>query len=775
MAVKYDAIHTNSPVRTGEAMNARETSTFPKRITKRDGKVVAFDAGKITHAILAAAEATSEFGEPEAERLTGIVVSILAKANGKSVPSVEQVQDIVEQVLMAASHYQTAKAYILYRERRAGLRAARQVIGVEDDLGMSVNALKAMASRYLTRDERGNVIETPRQAVERVARAVAVVEKRERKRWERAFTEMIASMKFIPAGCYFRGAGRKRGLLANCFVLPVEDDMGAIFDAVRWTALIHQAGGGTGYNFSRLRPKGDRVAGGGFASGPVSFMKAFDAATEIVMLGGRHRGANMGILNADHPDIFEFIACKTHEGEIANFNISVGATDRFMEAVHADRDWKLVNPRTGALVQSLGARKIFDQAVALAWKTGDPGMIYLDRINRNNPLMQALGPIEATNVCGEQPLHPFDVCNLGSLNLARFVVSGGNGKAKLRVGWEALERTTRLAVRFLDDGIDASEYPIPQIAKMAHDVRRIGLGVMGWAELLLRLRIRYDSEAAVRLAARIMKFIQEVGWDESARLAREKGVFRLWKESRFVKRHPVLGARGARVRNVAITTIAPTGTISMLADTSSGIEPIYALAYVKNVVDQYGLTYTNTLFEQALREAWGESERQQVEVTLTEVSKSGSVAHLAGVPAWIKEVFRTAHDISPEWHVRMQAAFQQYTDNAVSKTINFPESATIEDIERAYFLAWETNCKGITIYRDRSKQIQILATEQKGVREKEVRIQSKLAVLPLAVREQVGGIPGKRDEEACPECGGTMYFAEGCSTCTQCGYSKCEV
>lgn len=747
-----------------------------KKIKKRDGRIVDLDAGNITAVISKAGKATGEFGMKEAKRLADIVMSILEKANGEVTPTVEQVQDIVEQVLMAASYYQTAKAYILYRKERADLRAARQVIGVEDDLGMPMNALKAMARRYLLKDEQGNVIESPRQAVERVARTVASSEKRKKKGWEGRFAEMIGTFAFVPAGCYFRGAGRKRGLLANCFVLPVEDDMGAIFDAVKWTALIHQSGGGTGYNFSRLRPKGDIVGGGGFASGPVSFMKAFDAATEIVMLGGRHRGANMGILNADHPDIFEFIACKTQEGEIANFNISLGASDAFMKAVEGDREWNLINPRTGDVVQTIGARTIFDQAVALAWKTGDPGMIYLDAINRNNPLLAALGPIEATNVCGEQPLHPFDVCNLGSLNLSRFVTSGGNGQVKPRVDWEELERVMRLAVRFLDDGIDASEYPIPQIKNMAHRVRRIGLGVMGWADMLLKLRIRYDSERAVRLASRVMKFIQEVGWDESAKLAREKGGFPLWKQSGFARRHPVLGRRGrksARVRNIAITTIAPTGTISMLADCSSGIEPVFALAYVKNVVDQHGLTYTNTLFEQALDEAFGDGERPQIDAVLHEVSKTGSVDHVEGVPSWIKEVFRTAHDIPPDWHVRMQAAFQKYTDNAVSKTINFPESATIEDVERAYMFARDTGCKGITIYRDKSKAVQILNTV--AAEKREVKIQSKLSVVPLALRAREGNPTEETQDVICPECGGAMYFAEGCSTCQQCGYSKCEV
>jgi len=766
-----------------------------KQIKKRDGRVVEFDPGKITTAIGKASAATGEFGEQEAKRLTNIVVELLRRTNGptsppaggfggarKTIPTVEQVQDIVEQVLMAASHYKTAKAYILYRQRRAELRAARKVIGVEDDLGMSVNALKAMARRYLLKDTEGNVVETPRQAVERVARAVALSEKRNRKSWEQRFSEMMGNFSFVPGGCYFRGAGQKRGLLANCFVLPVEDDMGAIFDAVKWTALIHQAGGGTGYNFSKLRPNGDQVGGGGFASGPVSFMKAFDAATEIVMLGGRHRGANMGILNCDHPDIFEFITCKMQEGEISNFNISVGVSDRFMAAVEKDEEWELINPRTGQVVTKTKARTVFDQAVALAWKTGDPGMIYLDAINRNNPLLAGLGPIQATNVCGEQPLHPFDVCNLGSINLGMFVklavssqqsaVSGEKlrKKPEAMIDWGKLEDTVCLAMRFLDDGVDTSYYPLTQISEMAHKLRRIGLGVMGWADMLINLGVRYDSEEGVRLAAKVMEFIQKAGWEESARTAREKGVFPLWKESSFVKFHPILGKKG-RVRNIAVTTIAPTGTISMIADCNSGIEPIFALSYIKDVVDQEGLSYTNTSFEQALTDTLGKGERLAIEPVLHEVSKTGSVAAVGGVPHWIKEVFRTAHDISPEWHVRMQSAFQRYTDNAVSKTVNFPQSATIEDVERAYRLAWKLGCKGITIYRDKSKSVQILDTE----RARDVRIQSKLSLSPLAARAAIFKGTEEMVQGRCPECGGQMAFSEGCSKCQQCSYSVCEV
>ncbi len=732
-----------------------------KQIKKRDGRVVAFEAEKIVRVILLAGEATGEFGKKEAKRLAGIGVTLLEKSNGKHIPGVEQIQDIVEQVLMAAGHYSTAKAFILYRERRAKERVARQVMGVTDDVGMSMNALKVMARRYLLKDGEGRVIETPKQALERVARTVAMVEKKNRKEWQEKFGEMMLKREFMPAGCYFRGAGTKSGMLSNCFVLPVEDSIEGIFEAVKWTAQIHAAGGGTGYNFSHLRPKGDTIGGGGLASGPVNFMRAFDAETSIVMQGGTHRGANMGILNADHPDIMEFITCKTQEGEIANFNISVGATDAFMEAVTGNKSWNLVNPRNGKVVMTVAAKKLFDQMVQLAWKTGDPGMVFLDNLNKDNPLLKSQGPIESTNVCGEVPLYPFEPCNLGSINLARFV--GEN-----KINWERLKEVSRLATRFLDDGVDASKFPLRQITWAARANRRIGVGIMGWAEMLYQLKVRYDSDEAVKLARKVMGFIRKTCHEESERIAGEKGVFPNWKGSEFEK-------QGKKRRNVAVTTIAPTGTISMVTDCSSGIEPVFALSYVKNVVDEAGLTYTNPYFEQALTESLSNGKRGKVGEVLREVVEQGSVQNILGVPKWIKEVYRVAYDIEPAWHVKMQAAFQEFTDNAVSKTINFPVDASAEDIEKAYILAWKLGCKGITVYRDQSKAVQILSTKgptsAKATVGKPV-IQSKLQLEPLSARAATAVI---QETGECPECGAKLTFSEGCVTCSSCGYSHCSV
>lgn len=747
-----------------------------KKIIKRNGNEVGFELAKLVAAIQRAGEQTKEFDATEAKRLAQIVQGIVEKA-GKDTPTVEQVQDIVEQVLMAAGHYGTAKAYILYRAARSQERRVERIIGVQDDLDLNPNQLKVLESRYLLKDEDGKVVETPSELFRRVAKNLAKVEKSEkRKRVEEDFYEVMSRLEFLPAGRTLNNAGTPQSQLANCFVLPITDSMEGIFDSVKYMALVHQTGGGTGFNFSRLRPRGDSVtkSSGGFATGPVSFMKVFDIATRQVMQGGKKRGANMGILNVDHPDIFEFINCKSEKGEIENFNISVGVTDGFMRAVETDGEWQLKNPRNGEVVQTIKARSLMSQLVAQAWRTGDPGLVFLDPINRNNPLLARYDRIDATNPCGEQPLHPFDACNLGSINLAKLIEHKKiqNPKSKITniaiVNWERLEFVVRTGVRMLDDVIDACRYPLPQITETVKANRRIGLGVMGWADMLYQLRIPYDSEQGVALARKTAKFIQEISWDESSKLAKEKGEFPRWGES----------SHKNKVRNVAITTIAPTGSISMLADASSGIEPVFALAYRKNVVSEEGLAYINKYFEQELASSkWadGDYEHKVRDRIVREVAEEGSVANISGVPSEVKEVYRTAHDISPEWHVKMQAAWQKYTDNAVSKTINFPHTATMEEVESAYMLAWKSGCKGITIYRDGSKEWQILsvgsahqqisdsANQQISKSARNQIIQSKIKTETLKER-------GKK----CPECGGKLAIEEGCAKCYGCGYSVCQ-
>lgn len=743
------------------------------RIVKRDGREVAFEVVKLVVAIGKAGVQTKEFDGNEAKRLAGIVVGIVEKT-GKDTPTVEQVQDIVEQVLMAAGHYQTAKAYILYRAARSEERRVERIIGVKDDLDLTPNQLKVLESRYLLKDEEGKVVETPSQLFRRVAKQLAKVEKLYQapnskiQTIENDFYEVMSRLEFLPAGRTLNNAGTPQSQLANCFVLPITDSMEGIFDSVKYMALVHQTGGGTGFNFSRLRPRGDAVtkSSGGFATGPVSFMKVFDIATRQVMQGGKKRGANMGILNVDHPDVLEFINCKSESGEIENFNISVGVTDAFMKAVEADGEWQLKNPRNGEVVQTIKARSLMNQLIAQAWRTGDPGLIFLDPINRNNPLLAKYGQIDATNPCGEQPLHPFDACNLGSINLAKFIetekIPNPNNQIlnKMKINWERLRFVVQTGVRMLDNVIDACRYPLPQITETVRANRRIGLGVMGWADMLYQLRIPYDSERGVALAKKVAKFIQETSWEQSEQLAGEKGAFPRWKDSSFKK----------KVRNVAITTIAPTGSISMLADTSSGIEPVFALAYRKNVVAEEGLSYLNKYFAQELKESrWadGDAEHKVRDRIVREVAEAGSVAHVSGVPEEVRGVYRTAHDITPEWHVQMQAAWQKYTDNAVSKTINFPHSATMEEVESAYMLAWKSGCKGITIYRDGSKEGQILSVgsskQETGISQRKQIIQSKIKTETLKER-------GKK----CPECGGKLAIEEGCAKCYGCGYSVCQ-
>lgn len=1164
-----------------------ENIKLPTQILKRDGRKVKFDPTKITQAIFKAFEASKEFGNEkqnleEAERLTPIAVDLFTHTINSETPTVETMQDVVEQVLMAAGHYQTAKAYIIYRAEHEGQREAKQITGVEDDLGLTINQLKVIESRYLRHDEDGNPTETPKQLFTRVAKAIADNEKTgEKKFWEQKYANIMENFEFVPSGGYLRSAGTKNPMLANCFVLPIEDSMTGIFDSVKWMALIHQKGGGTGFNFTPLRPKGDLVnTSGGFSSGPISFMKVFDAATRQVMQGGFKRGANMGILNVDHPDILDFITCKTEEDEITNFNISVGISDKFMQAVKKDKDFDLINPRNGEVVQSLSARNLYSQIVTLAWRTGDPGVIFLDAINRNNPLLEKLGPMITTNPCitgdtlisteeglfplsllkskkikvatdqrvisqnsevkhfpisafynqgkkqvyrlttksgfqlkgtadhkimttkgfvklkdlkdhkillqpqasgfnqnenlpfkseilslpktwnkqlgqvlgwligdgwlrngdkncrigfvfsqkdknilnllkpfinqiygkeideikrenevfhlsyhsqffvdffqnlgvksvkaeeklvpdsiftapkdsiigflqglfsadgtvgleepkgnyyirltsksekllkgvqllllnfgirssiynrsrearetfsyqnkkgeeknyqsdgilfelniskinlkifldeigfltnkhqekinqlknikfkpedftdqvlsieklgleevfditenithsfiaggivvsncGEQPLHPFDVCNLGSINLSQFYLSQKpktyNLKPETCINWKRLDEVIRLAVRFLDNGVDISTYPIPQVTEMAQANRRIGLGVMGWADLLFKLEIPYNSQKASDLATKISQFFYSVTHNESEKLGKEKGVFPNWKGSSYE-------TKNIKQRNLAITTIAPTGTISMVSNCSSGIEPVFLLSYTKNVVDDAGLIYINPIFEKALEENIKEEDlRQEI---IKKVAKTGTCQNIDELPDKIKKVFVTAHDINWQDHVRMQSAFQLHTDNAVSKTINFPHDASLGEVEKAYMMAWELGCKGLTIYRDGSKSMQILEVnkEKKALtlnskkKKKETIIQSKIKVKSLKQRmtetknqelriknhekkEKPKNLnpdnlnPDNLNPNSCPECGSALQASEGCSTCLNCGYSKCSL
>ena len=563
----------------------------------------------------------------------------------------------------------------------------------------SKNALTVLERRYLSKDAEGKVVETPEGMLRRVAKAVAAAESRygadtaETERWEEKFYALMDSLCFMPNSPTLMNAGKALGQLSACFVLPIKDSMEDIFESVKNAALIHKSGGGTGFSFSRLRPAGSTVnSTGGVASGPVSFMKVFNAATEAVKQGGTRRGANMGILRVDHPDILSFIRCKAQDKEITNFNISIGLTEAFMEAAARGEEYALIHPVTGQTVSMLPAADVLREIVDGAWRNGEPGIVFLDRINRDN-IVPGEGEIESTNPCGEQPLLPYESCNLGSLNLSRMTVTEDGVTA---IDYKKLGDAVDTAVRFLDDVIEVNVYPLPEIRETTLKTRKIGLGVMGFADMLFELGIPYDSDEGVKTAEQVMGFINVRAHRASQQLAEERGSFPLFNES-------TLAGRYDAIRNGTCTTIAPTGTISILCGASSGVEPLFALSFVRNVMDNDELPEVNPVFERIAKEKGFYSPE-----LMRRVAKEGTLAHIDEIPEEVRRVFVTAHDVSPEYHIRMQAAFQRHTDNAVSKTVNFTHEATREQVEEVYHLAYSLGCKGVTIYRDGSRNDQVL-------------------------------------------------------------------
>jgi ribonucleoside-diphosphate reductase alpha chain len=663
----------------------------PTRVRRRDGRLVPFDRTRIEHAV---ARAAAEVGRDRglAAGITDAVIRELGKRPRGRAPEVEGIQDLVEAQLHAAGLADIADAYATYRRRRAELRDSKARLGVRDELKLSLAAVTVLRERYLRRGDRGQPVESTGEMLDRVAGFVAAAEDTyepgSSPRWAERFSALLRSLDFLPNSPTLMNAGTPIGLLSGCVVLPVEDSLRSIFATLGNAALMHQAGGGTGYSFSHLRPAGDPVAStGGTASGPLSFLHLYDTAAGVIHEGGRRRSASMAVLDVSHPDIEEFVRAKATLGGLEHFNLSVGVTDAFMRAVERAGQHRLVNPRTGRTVARVAAADLFEAICAGAHRCGDPGLLFLDPINRTSPL-PSLGRIEATNPCGEVPLLPYESCNLGSVNLAHMATAG-------RIDWDRLATTVRLAVRFLDDVIDVSRYPLPELDATARATRKVGLGVMGLAELLASLGIAYDSEPAVRLAGRVARRIRAEARAASAELATTRGAFPQFRQSRYAEAGPPL-------RNAQLTSVAPTGTISLIAGTTAGIEPMFAIAYARSVLGRH-VVEANSHFERLARDRGFYSDD-----LIDQIARTGGVRGNKAVPGDVCHAYPTALEIAPEWHLRMQAAVQRHVDAAVAKTVNLPTSATVDDVRAIFLAAWHAKVKGITIYRYGSKRNQVL-------------------------------------------------------------------
>lgn len=711
-----------------------------KKIIKADGTEEKFDTQKIFRGIFKAAENVGGSDESLAKKLSIEVVDFLEnRLNGElEIPSTT-IGEAVEKVLIEKGHAKTAKAFIVYRENKKHLRQDKSSLGVTDDIGFSYNTLYILKQRYLKRNEKGETIETPRQMIERIAKTLSKVEKTpaKRKKYYKEFFDLMVNFEFLPGSRTIANAGKASPQLANCFVWPVGDDINEIFDILYKSTLIKKHGGGCGYNFSNIRPEGDVVAGiPDLAAGPVKMIEMFNMMTSLFRQEGKYESGNMAILNADHPDIFNFISAKQNDGYLSKTNISVGITDEFMEAAIKGKDWKLINPRTKETVNTVSASSILDLMATMAWQTGDPGIINLSAMNKgtaqSNPLLGKKGMIMATNPCGEVPLYPFESCNLGYVNYVKFVKKG-------KFDYKRLSEVMKVAVRLMDNVIEASWFPVAEVTKSVRDHRRIGIGAVGWAETLALMGIPYDSEEAFKMAEKVTKTMYETAYSSSVEIAKEKGPFPLVKDS-------IWANKKEKPRNVALLTFPPSSSNAVICETTFGIEPYFALAYEQNVMEGMRLKTVVPLLVEKLKEAGVYSEKLIQKI----INNHGSIQGIPEVPQSIKKVFKVAHDLKWQDHIKMQAAFQKWTDNAITKTINMPVESNPNDIKEAYIMAWRLGCKGLTVYRDHTKKDQVFEFGN-------------------------GATQNNSVIKMCPNCDIPLKRDKKCLKCERCGFSTCEL
>lgn len=699
------------------------------------------------HSIFRAQENINKQDLEQAQVIGKTVIGDLKKKfETEKILGSDEIGDVVERVLIDEKLYDIARAFIISRERQRQEHKAEHGLGVVDDVGLPYSSIVVLKNKYLVKDENGKPLETPKQCFRRVARALAKAEASPKNRslWEDRFFEVMSTLRFLPGGRTLANAGTINNQLANCFVMPMPDSVEGIFESVKESSILKKNGGGVGFSFSRIRPKGDFVrTTTGKAAGPVALMKIVNEASEMLQQAGGRRSGNMVILHVTHPDILEFITCKEDEGVLNHINFSLGITDKFMQAVKKDKSWDLINPRNGEVVNSVSARSIFELAASYAWKNGDPGMIFLDRINRDNPTPH-VGVLEAVNLCGEQPLLNYEACNLGSVNLAVHVQGS-------EIDWVKLKSTVATGVRLLDNVVTVCKYPLKEVDRVVKSNRKIGLGVMGWADVLVKLEIPYNSKKALILAEKTMKFIQTTAHETSEKLAREKGSFPNFKGSIWEKKFKAF-------RNATLTTIAPTGSISMVGNCSYGVEPLFALAFYKEVMGGIRLPEINNDLLSALKKSKADLSTGLID----QIAELGTLHLIKAVPEAIKKTFITAHELDAEDHLKMQAAFQKYTDNAVSKTINLRGDARVDDVAKALMMAWELGCKGITVYRDTSRSVQVLNVGYNKT--------SKIKNPSTALRTSTKSAAAK-----CPQCGTKMFKAEGCATCPSCAFSVCSL